>query len=65
MSEELVKKRQFLVMVDEVYMSLVSKLMPGIQFCEVEGLTIPDNDNYHLLANPTPKPVELIDPVVP
>ncbi len=52
-------------MVDEVNMAMLSKLMPSIQFCQVEGLSIPDNNNYHLLANPTPKPAELSDPVVP
>lgn len=65
MSEETVKQRQFLLMVDEVNMAMLSKLMPFIQFCQVEGLSIPDNNNYHLLANPTPKPAELSDPVVP
>lgn len=43
-------------MADEVNMALLSKVMPGIQFCQVEGLTIPDNANYQILANPTPKP---------
>ena len=63
--QEKVKPRQFLLMVDEINMAFLTKLMPGIQFCQVEGLTIPDNPNYHLLANPTPKPIELVDPVVP
>jgi|WetSurMetagenome_2_1015567.scaffolds.fasta_scaffold717434_2 hypothetical protein len=65
MSEETVKQKQFLLMVDEVNMAILSRLLPSLQFCQVEGLSIPDNSNYHLLANPTPKPVELVDPVVP
>ena len=53
------KPKQFLVMVDEVSMAFLSKLVPNLQFCQVEGLVIPDNPDYHLLANPTPKiPVE-------
>lgn len=65
MSQEPVKQSQFLLMVDEVNMAILSKILPSLQFCQVEGLSIPDNNNYHLLANPTPKPVQLIDPVVP
>lgn len=53
------KPRQYLVMVDEVSMAFLSKIVPSLQFCLVEGLVIPDNPHYRLLANPTPKiPVE-------
>ena len=60
MSEEVSvpKPKQYLLMVDENAMTLLSKVIPGIQYCLVEGLTMTDNPNYQLLANPMPKPLE-------
>lgn len=55
-NKEVQKPKQFLIMVDELYMALLSKLVPGIQFCQVEALTVKDSDEYTLLANPNPKP---------
>jgi hypothetical protein len=50
------KPKQFLLMADELSMALLSKLIPSLQFCQVEGMVIPDNPNYQVLANPIPKP---------
>ncbi len=57
MSEE-DKQKQYLVMVDSLGLACMSKLMPGLQFVQVEGMGIPDNNNYQLLVSPLAKKVE-------
>jgi len=54
MSEE--KRKQYLVLADEMHMALLGKLMPGILFIEVEGLAMPHDPTRMLLVNPVNAP---------
>ena len=57
--EEVIEKsKQYLLMADQLHMALFSKLMPGLQFIEVEGIAMKDNKKYNLLANPVPEKEE-------
>jgi hypothetical protein len=64
MSEQQEKPKQYLVMVDMIGLSCMAKLMPGLQFVEVEGMSIPDNKNHQLLVTPMPnqKVEEIVQP---
>lgn len=52
------KLKQYLLLADELHMSILGKLMPGLLFVEVEGLPMKDSTEYMLLANPVQKPKE-------
>lgn len=52
------KPKQYIILIDDVAMAVLGKLMPSLKFCLVEGLAIPDNPHYHLLANPIIKKSE-------
>ena len=47
-----VKSKKYLLMVDELSLVFLSKIIPSIQFCEVEGMSMEGNPGYQLLANP-------------
>lgn len=50
-----VKTKQYLLMIDELSLVFLSKIIPSIQFCEVEGVSVDNNTSYQLLVNPTRK----------
>lgn len=61
MSEQLVNVnplKQYLLTVDEIGLAYLTKLMPMIKYLEVEGMTIVDQPNHHLLVTPKPKAAE-------
>jgi hypothetical protein len=49
------KAKQYLMLLDEMTMAIIGKIMPGMQFVEVEGYGMKDNDDYMLLVNPVKK----------
>lgn len=49
---------QYLLMVDEVGVAMLSKLMPSLLFVHIEGMSIPDNQNHQLLVTPIKKPLD-------
>lgn len=49
------KPKQYLLMADELHMAILSKIMPGILFVQVEGMAMQNNDTHMLLVNPLPK----------
>ncbi len=49
---------QFLVMVDQMHMALLSKIIPGLKYVQVEGMSMTDNKTHQLLVNPLPKKPE-------
>lgn len=50
------KPKQYLLLADEMHMTLISRLMPGLLFVQVEGLSMKDSAEYMLLVNPVSKP---------
>lgn len=53
MSEEdkiVAPQKQYALLVGEVEMLLLSRLVPGMQFLEIEGMDIQDNPGYQVLA---------------
>lgn len=50
------KPKQYLLLADELHMTILGKLIPGLLFVEVEGLPMKDSTEYMLLANPVNKP---------
>lgn len=46
------RPKQYIVLVDQIGLACMGKLMPGLQFIEVEGMEIPDNKGYQLIATP-------------
>jgi hypothetical protein len=55
------KPNQYLIVVDDYHMAMLSKLMPGVLFVLVEGMTIKDNPNHQVLVNPLPKGNQTLD----
>jgi hypothetical protein len=55
------KPKQFLMMVDEVGMALLSQLCGAVKFLQVEGLLLSDNESYQALVNPIQPAVEQPD----
>lgn len=53
--EAVAKPKQYLLMIDELSLVFLSKIIPSIQFCEVEGVSVDNNTSYQLLVNPTRK----------
>ena len=47
--------RQYLIMVDEMHMALLNKMMPGMLFIQIEGMSMADNPKYQVLVNPLPQ----------
>jgi hypothetical protein len=45
-------RKEFFLMVDEIQMSLLSRVLPGIQYVEVQGMNIKDEPNHLLLVTP-------------
>lgn len=56
--QEVPKVKNYLLMIDDMSMMFLSKLIPGMKFVEVEGMSMIDNPGYQVLVNPLPKPVE-------
>lgn len=62
------KPKQYLLMADEITMTILGKIMPGLLFVQVEGMAMQGNDNYMLLVNPIVKapvvtvPIEGVKP---
>lgn len=50
--EPIAQPKQFLLLVDEMHMSLIGKLMPGLLFVEVQGKAIEKMDDCLFLINP-------------
>ncbi len=44
----------FLVMVDPTHLAMLSKIMPGLRYVQVEGMAMTDNATHQLLVNPLP-----------
>ena len=53
MSEE--KKNQYLLIVGDIEMGLLSNVMPGIKYIPIEGMNIEGNESYQFLVSPLPK----------
>lgn len=51
------KPKQYLLMADELHMALISKLLPGMLFVQVEGMGMQNNSTHMLLVNPVVNPV--------
>lgn len=50
------KPKQYLLMADELHMALLSKLLPGMLFVQVEGMGMQNNSTHMLLVNPVAAP---------
>lgn len=46
--------KQYLLTVDEVGLAYLSKMVPSMRYLEVEGMSIIDQPNHHLLVTPKP-----------
>jgi len=57
---QVAKPKQFMMMVGEIEMALLSRLHPFIQFVEIEAMHMMDNVTHQLLVNPLPKPAEVV-----
>ena len=49
------KPKQYMLVVDHTYMAFLSKVMPGLQYVEVEGWQSEENKSHMFLVNPAPK----------
>lgn len=47
------KSKQYLLMVDEIHMAILSKIVPGLLFVQVEGMAMQNNDTHMLLVTQT------------
>lgn len=58
MSEYLpvVNQKRYLILADDLHMSLLAKLNPGLLFLEVQGLHLENNPGHIFLVNPVNKP---------
>ena len=54
MSEE-PQEKQYLLTADARLMALITNVIPGLKFIQVEGMSIPENDLYQILVNPVAK----------
>ncbi len=52
------QKKQYLLMVDEVAMAMLSRLSPSVAFVQVEGMPLENNPGYQVLVSPMIKPQE-------
>jgi len=57
------KPKQYLLMADEMTMSILGKLWPSLLFVQVEGMAMQGNDNHMLLVSPINKPVPVTQAV--
>lgn len=60
MSDELPLK-QYILMVDHINMLLIGKVLPGIQFLEVQGMNVQGNDALQVLTTPIVKNMPTTD----
>lgn len=61
MSEELKqpeapKAKQYLLMVDEMNLALLGRVIPGLQFVQVEGFNMDSSKTHMALVTPKPAP---------
>lgn len=50
------QKKQYLLMLDEVGMAMLSRLSPAFSFVQVEGMPLEQNPAYQVLVSPLIKP---------
>lgn len=50
------QKKQYLLMVDEVWMAVLAKFCPAFAFVPVEGMPLENNPGYQVLVSPISKP---------
>jgi len=64
-SNEMEKPKQYLLMVDQLNMVLLSKMMPTLLFVEVEGY-INGDGKHQFLVNPLPQKDEeqIVEPTI-
>ena len=43
---------QFLMLLDQTHVAMLSKMMPGVKYLQVEGMDITDKPTHQLLVNP-------------
>lgn len=46
------KSKQYLLMVDEISVALLSRICPSIQFVQVEGIKMQNNETHMALVTP-------------
>lgn len=51
------KPKQYILMVNDLSMLMLSKMFHGIQFLEVEGMNIKDDPTHMLMVTPVVNPV--------
>jgi hypothetical protein len=56
MENETPKLKQYLLVVDDVGMALMQRLSHGINFVEVQGMSMTDNPYHSFLVTPIAKP---------
>ena len=59
------KPKQYLLMIDEINVAILSRLIPSIQFVQVEGIHMQNNDTHMALVSPMVKLVSQPMPVQP
>lgn len=59
---ENIKKKSYLLMIEESIVPFMHSIMPHIQFVEVEAINMKDNTDHVLLGNPVPKPAAIEAP---
>lgn len=52
-----VDHKKYIAVFDQVGIACLGRLMPGITFVEILGMSLSDNPNVQVLVNPLPKPV--------
>lgn len=57
------KPKQYLLMADELHMSVLGKIIPGLLFVQVEGMAMQNNSTHMLLVNPVVTPPLATQPV--
>ncbi len=60
MSEEVptVPEKQYLLMVGDFEIAVLTRIMPSLKFVEVRGMPITDNMEMQALVSPILKPIE-------
>jgi len=54
-TQPVVNPKQYLLMVNEVSMLMLSKMFNGLKFLEVEGMPIKENENVMVMVTPIAK----------
>jgi hypothetical protein len=52
--EDTPKPKQYLLMADELHMAVLSKLLPGLMYVQVQGMAIAGNSDHMILVSPLP-----------